>query len=223
MRRRYKRRLWTEREVARLERLYPDTPTARIAHLLDRPVNQVYAKANALGFAKSPRYMRRMLARVMRKLAASGAAHRFRPGHVPSNKGLRRPGWAPGHMAETQFKPGQFPVNRDPDFYVLGALRVNSDGYIDMRTSFAHGARGWRPLHRILWEDAHGPVPPGHIVAFKNGDKLDCELPNLELLTHADNMRRNTIHRYPMALKQSIRLVGKLNRSIREEQDRRPA
>lgn len=223
MRRPHKRRFWTTREIRLVSRLFADTPTSRIARLLGRPVQRVYAKANALGLRKSARYMRAMLARMSRRLAVSGAAHRFPKGHVPANKGLRRPGWAPGRMAQTQFKPGGFPLNRDPDFYVPGALRVNSDGYIDMRVSFDPGANGWRALHKILWEDAHGPVPAAHVVTFRNGDKLDVELGNLELLTFTENMRRNTIHRYPPELKSAIRLVGKLKRTIREEQDRRLA
>lgn len=220
MRHRTKRRFWTEREVARLARLYPETPTARIAQRVDRPVNQVYAKANALGLAKSPRYMRRMLARVMRRLEASGASHRFKPGLVPWNKGLK--GWqSGGRSIQTRFKKRHVSARWDPETYVVGALRLNADGYVDMKIK--EGLRAWRPFHILLWEDVHGPLPKGHILRFKDGDPLDIELDNLELISRAENMRRNTIHRYPMALKQAIRLVGKLNRSIREEQDRRSA
>lgn len=131
-------------------------------------------------------------------------------------------------MRETQFKKGQWPLNKDPDFYVIGALRVNSDGYIDMRISFAPGACGWRGLHRILWQDAHGPIPRGHCLVFKDRDKLNVELENLELITFAENMRRNTIHNLPAPLKQAIQTLGVLKRAInrrtrREEQDRRPS
>jgi hypothetical protein len=124
-------------------------------------------------------------------------------------------------MKETQFKKGQFPVNRDPDFYVIGALRVNADGYIDMRISFEHGALGWKALHTILWEDANGPVPPGYALFFKDRDKLNVDLENLELITRADLCRRNSIHNLPPQLKKTIYALGALHRRIhREEQNR---
>ncbi len=218
-----KRRHWTEREIERLARLYPDAPMARLVRAFGRPLNQVYAKAAALGLHRSEPYMREMQARVSLRLHQSGKLHRFPKGHVPANKGLRRPGWARGRMRETQFKKGGFPVNRDPEFYVLGALRVSHDGYIDMRTSFEPGTRGWRGLHLILWEDARGPLPRSHCLRFKDSDPLNVELGNLELISRAENMRRNTIHNLPKLLKDTIQLLSRLKRRIREEQDRRSA
>jgi hypothetical protein len=87
---------------------------------------------------------------------------------------------------------------------VLGALRVNTDGYIDMRISFEKGALGWKALHTILWEDANGPVPPGHALVFKDRDRLNVELENIELITRAELCRRNSIHNLPPEIKGAI-------------------
>ncbi|MBI5771896.1 MAG: HNH endonuclease [Verrucomicrobia bacterium] len=46
-----------------------------------------------------------------------------------------------------------------------------------------------RPLHRALWEDAHGPIPAGWQVTFKNADHGDLRLDNLECLPIADVTR----------------------------------
>ncbi len=216
---------WTASEEATLRRLYADTKTDAIAKLLGYSLARVYCKATRIGLVKSEAYLASSDACRLRRGDNVGASYRYPKGHVPANKGLRRPGYAPGRMRETQFKKGGFPVNKDPDFYVLGALRVNTDGYIDMRIGFGPGALGWRPLHRILWEDAHGPVPKGHVVTFKDRDKLNVELDNLELLTLADNCRRNSIHNLPAPLKSAITMLGALKRTInrrtrREEQDR---
>ncbi len=212
------RRPWSKAELDQLRQLYPDARTADLVARFARGARGIYAKASQLGLRKSAAfYTDAKKSGRFDKLFRAGARGRFPKGHVPANKGLRRPGWAPGRMRETQFKKGHFPANRDPDFYVLGALRINSDGYIDMRISFEPGAKGWRPLHRILWEDAHGPIPPRHIVTFKNRDKLDVELDNLELITFADNCRRNSVHNLPVPLRDTIQLLGQLRRRINEK------
>lgn len=38
-------------------------------------------------------------------------------------------------------------------------------------------------LHRVLWEEHHGPIPEGGRVMFVNGDSLDCRIDNLRLDT----------------------------------------
>lgn len=218
------RRIWTAREIALVREIYPHRPTAEIARQLGhgRTVGKVHAIANKLGVHKTPEFLAQHCR--IRPGQKIGAAFCYPKGHVPANKGLRRPGFGPGRMKETQFKKGQLPHNADPDFYVLGALRVNAYGYIDMRISFAQGALGWKALHTILWEDAHGPVPPGHALCFKDRDKLNVDLDNLELITRAELCRRNSIHNLPPQLKDTIYQLGRLNRRIRrEKQDRRSA
>ena len=68
----------------------------------------------------------------------------------------------------------------------------------------------------ILWEEVNGPVPHGHIVVFCDKNAANIEISNLELITRAENMRRNTIHRYPSELKETIRQLGKLKKAISE-------
>lgn len=220
-------RPWTPEEDELLRRLYPDQPTARVAAELGRKIGPVYQRAYLLGLRKSDAYLAGPDACRLRKGDGVGKRFQFQKGHVPANKGLRRPGWHRGRMRETQFQKGGFPVNRDPDYYVIGALRVNADGYIDMRVSFERGAAGWRALHRILWEDAHGPIPEGHVVTFIDGDRLNVELANLQLTSRADLARRNSIHNLPPEIKGAITALGALKRAItirgrREEQDRGP-
>lgn len=216
-----RRRYWTPADLRILHQRYPHEKTAAIARDLGRRLHTVYAKANSIGLKKTAAYLASPEACRMRRGDNVGAAFRFPPGHVPVNKGLRRPGWSAGRMRETQFKKGQFPVNRDPDYYVLGALRVNSDGYIDMRVSFKPGALGWTALHRILWQDEHGPIPKGHVLVFKDGDSLNVCLENVELLTLRENMARNTIARFPPALRSAIHLARKAEKEIREHQEHR--
>lgn len=213
------RRRWHPDEDAVLRMLYADTPTDGIAAVLGRSLSTTFQRARKLGIGKSEVYLASPAAG--RTNGRQGIGTRFTKGHVPANKGLRRPGYAPGRMKETQFKKGQFPFNHDPDFYVLGALRVNADGYIDMRVSFEKGALGWKVLHRILWEDEHGPVPEGYALTFKDHDKLNVELANIEMISRADLARRNSIHNLPPELKGAITALGALKRRIRREEQNR--
>lgn len=215
------RRLWTAEELAIVRELYPHVKTAKIAERLGhgRTTAKVYAIANKLGLHKTAEFMASPDASRLRRGDNVGAPYRFPKGHVPANKGLRRPGYAPGRMAETQFRKGQKPWTYK---YEVGDLRLNTDGYVDMKISdTAKGAMAWRALHTILWEDKHGPVPPSHAIAFVDGDKLNVWYDNLTLITRAELCRRNSIHNLPAALRRTINQLGALKRRIRrEEQDR---
>jgi hypothetical protein len=65
-----------------------------------------------------------------------------------------------------------------------------------------------------VWEAANGPLPAGHAIAFKNGDKTDIRLENLECIARRELMARNTVHNLPKPLAQAIQLLGALNRQI---------
>ncbi|MNJ67652.1 hypothetical protein D3C77_638420 [compost metagenome] len=99
----------------------------------------------------------------------------------------------------------------------IGTERVTCDG-IRQRKTHDDGPphRRWKSVHMILWEELRGPVPPGHIVVFRDRNTANIQIDNLELITRAENMRRNTIHRYPPELKETIRQLGRLKKAISE-------
>lgn len=41
--------------------------------------------------------------------------------------------------------------------------------------------------HRLVWILANGPIPPGHMIHHKNGNKFDNRLENLECITHSEH------------------------------------
>lgn len=215
-------RPWRKAELRLLRRSYPNLPTKELARLLGRSESAVYAQAKLLGLRKSATYLASPEACRLRRGDNVGARTRFRPGHVPANKGLRRPGWAPGRMAQTQFKAGQKPQTSKP----IGSTRISKDGYLQRKVSdTGYAPRDWVGVHILTWQEAHGPVPPGHIVAFKNRKRDNTGLENLELLSRRELMLRNTIHNYPPELADVIRMNGALRRKIRsihEEQTDRP-
>lgn len=230
------KRLWDPADDALLVARYPNERTAGLADELRRSTRAVYVRARLLGIAKSEDYLASADACRLRRGDNVGMATRFRKGHVPVNKGLRRPGWGPGRMKETQFKPGARQGAAARNWRPVGTILIDPDGYLRIKVREARrgepygfgNSRVWPQLHRQVWERAHGPVPPGHAVAFKNGDRTDVCLDNLLLVSRRELMARNTIHKLPKTLASTLQLLGALERQIRrrtprEEQDRRPA
>ena len=189
---------------------YPDEPTQGLADELGLQLHQLYAKARRLGLSKSEAFYQNKPSG--RLNGTQGAARRFTKGLVPWNKGLKGLP-SPGRMANTQFKTGNRPENWLP----IGSLRTTPDGYQQKKiTDTGYPPVDWKAVHVLLWEEHHGPVAINLCVCFKDGNKSHIVLENLELITRAERMRRNTIHRYPEELKSVIRAVSKLKRTIRE-------
>jgi len=206
------RRPWLKSELRLLRNSYPNQPTKKLACLLGRSESAVYGQAGLLGLKKSTTYLASPEACRLRRGDNVGAGTRFRPGHAPANKGLRRPGWAPGRMAQTQFKAGRKPQTWKP----IGSTRISKDGYLQRKVSdTGYPPRDWVGVHILTWQEARGPIPPGHVVAFKNKRKDNTALENLELLSRRELMQRNTIHNYPPELTDVIRVNSALRRKIR--------
>lgn len=212
------RKPWIPAEIVQLCALYPDISTKRVAARMNRSISSIDGMAGILGLRKSVQYLASPAAFRFRRGYHAGWEYRFPKGHVPANKGLRRPGWAPGRMAETQFKKGNRSKRWNQEDYPVGVLRLNSYGWVDMKIK--EGPRAWHAFHAVLWEDAHGPVPKGFVLRFRDRDRLNIDLDNLELISRAENMRRNSIHNLPAPLRDTIQLLGQLKRRINERQDR---
>jgi uncharacterized membrane protein len=61
-------------------------------------------------------------------------------------------------------------------------------------------------------------LPPGHAVAFRNGDRRDMRPDNLELITRQELMRRNSVQNLPKPIVSTIQLLGALKRQIRRRE-----
>lgn len=192
------RRYWTDAEEQLLRELYPDHPTRDVAARLDRGERAVYARAKALGLRKSAEYLASPAAQRIQPGQGKGSATRFKKGHQPWNKGTEyRP---TGRAIETQFKPGHMPHTHKP----IGSEAIR-DGYLwrKIRDDSAVARFNWVEVHRIVWEEAHGPIPDGHVVVFRNGNRLDIRLENLELITRAELARRNGPSGLPPKLREA--------------------
>lgn len=214
------RKAFTPDEDDTLRLNYPDLPTEAIAYVLGRSLRSTHQRANALGLRKSDKFNRSKWAARWDPEHPRSKAHRFKKGHVPANKGVKRPGWAPGRMAATQFKKGQMSGAARHNYMPIGSERIK-DGVLCRKVTddpTLYPARRWVPVHRMVWEAVHGPVPDGHVVRFKDGQKThDAHLitvDRLELVSLAENMHRNSVHRYPEQIVHAVQLRAALNRRI---------
>jgi hypothetical protein len=219
-----KRKFWTPEELDRVRELYPHLATSEVAKALGRSELSVYQAADKLGLRKTPERLKQVGIQPGSNL---GAAYRFQKGLVPANKGVKRPGWAPGRMSETQFKPGARSGKAAENYRLVGTvLAADPEGFLRVKVrDHGPGCRGWHPevwplVHHKVWEENKGPIPEGHHVAFKDGNRQNCAIENLELVSQAEMMARNTIWNvYPRELAELIQLNGQLKRRIRSSQN----
>lgn len=121
----------------------------------------------------------------------------FQKGHEPGTKGKSIEeicGYDPEKLARvrsTHFKKGEPPVNQLP----IGSIVVTSHGY-KIRKRQMEGTiwERWEFLHRAVWEEHNGPVPKGMFVIFKDGDKMNCSIENLALISRAENAVMNKMN-----------------------------
>lgn len=218
---------WTESELALLVELYPHTPTRDVAAQFQRGISGVYGRANALGLKKSQAFIDSDKSGRLKKghTHEGSVPHQFQRGQVPFNKGLRRPpGWSLGRMRETQFRKGFKTGKAAENWKPIGTVLADGEGYLRIKvrdaahketTGFGNTSV-WPLLNRHIWEKAHGPIPTKHIVKFKDGNRSNCVIENLELMTMADNARKNSMwNNYPPELARLIQLNGALKRRIK--------
>jgi hypothetical protein len=186
---------------------YPFEPTKKIADDLGLSESSVYNRAFAMGIKKDPVYLR---STQFPPGYLGGKATQFQKGQAPPNKGQKMSKDLYQKVAHTMFKKGSKPMNTQP----IGTIHQRSDKSGKMYLYIKLADSNWQLLNRYTWEQYHGPIPKGLIVAYKDGNYLNNDINNLMLLTKKENMARNTIQRLPKELQQVMRLKCKLINKI---------
>lgn len=214
------RRFWTDTERATLRALYPDHSAAECAAALGRPYRSIVDQVRRHGLRKSREWIvGRARANTLRQGHGSRSGQ-FKPGHRTWNSGMKGLQLSD---SRTRFKPGIIPHTWRPVGYEI----VRADGILYRKVTDDH--RGdqarWNfaPVHQLVWRAAHGNIPRGHIVVFKPGMHTTVPehitLDRLELITRAENMRRNTIHNYAPPVKAVIRLLKRAERALEQRSE----
>lgn len=105
----------------------------------------------------------------------------------------------------TSFKKGNRPHNWLP----VGTEIIDSDGYIKVKLAEPNI---WEFKHLLIWQAAHGKIPYGMPVIFKDNNKLNCTLENLELVSRHVllYLNQNKYMKLPEELKPSMMALAKL-------------
>ncbi|KAB1440353.1 HNH endonuclease signature motif containing protein [Pseudodesulfovibrio senegalensis] len=71
-------------------------------------------------------------------------------------------------------------------------------GYITVKTDSPapnmKTKRNYRYKHLVVWEEANGPVPDGMYIRFLDGDKTNCSLDNLVMVSMAEHAILNKLN-----------------------------
>ena len=59
----------------------------------------------------------------------------------------------------------------------------------DKRYEYAGAGHTRRYVHDVVWEDANGPIPDGHVIHHINGNRRDNRIENLACVTRQDHPR----------------------------------
>lgn len=101
-----------------------------------------------------------------------------------------------------QFKPGRKPHN-----YRTGEF-LSKEGYVIVTLG-----KGKIKLKHILeWEKINGPLPKHHCLRCIDGNILNTDPSNWQLISRKENMLLNTIHRFPPELIKAIKLTKSIEK-----------
>ena len=207
------RNLWTSEEYTLLNELYPDNYTIYVSAVLNRSLSSVYGRSKLLGIYKSLVFKKIELSRQADKLRIAGTNSRFKKGQAPANKGKSMSPEVYEKAKKTFYKPGHKPHNTKWD----GHERIcPKDGYILIRIK--EGV--YKHKHRVVWENHNGPIPNNMVIRFKDSNKLNIAIDNLEMASKGDIaiLNKNNFENLPIELKSLIKTNNKLTKKIKEHE-----
>lgn len=188
------------------------------AHL-GRTEGTIRGRMQILGLVVPPEIVKKRLQQSFKRLEQSGKVSRFQKGNIPVNKGQKMSPEVYEKCKGTMFKPGQIPVNTvhfgKPYLYT----RKKKDGYVE-RTWFIQEGTNKRSAYLSYLCRQNGIDLTGKKPILKPGFD-HSRAPTIEdviVVTNSENMRRNTLHRYPKEVVHLCQLKGALQRQINKSQ-----
>lgn len=162
---------WTEEKIDWLRQNVPGVPYSEVTARFNENFGECISKDALRSMCKKEKIL-------------NGFTGRYEKGSIPFYKGKKMPPEIAWKSERTRFHKGDRPHNWRP----VGSERLNVEGYLEIKTG---DHKRWRYKHRVVWEAVNGPIPPGHVLIFKDGNKLNTDIDNLKLITKAENIRIN--------------------------------
>lgn len=179
---------WTLERIEELKNLYPNKRTDEIAKHFGFSIYAIYNMAYALKLKKSKVFLNsKESGRLVKGCTRSeGVRHQFKKGHIPPNKGKKQKEYMSKEAIErtkaTRFQKGSIPPNAVP----VGYERIDRDGYVYIKVE---GKKKLVLKHRYVWEQHNGSIPKGYNIQFKDGNKHNCDIDNLYMISRGEQMR----------------------------------
>lgn len=164
--------------------------------LFNSTFNRNLSKSNISGLCKRKRWL-------------TGRDGRFKKGNIPS------PLCRPRGPNAGSFKKGNTPANHLP----VGSEVVRTkDKLLQVKVAEPNV---WRLKHRLVWEQANGPVPEGMLILFVDGNNQNCDINNLKLVSRREHLALNQreYKHVDSSIKPSVLLTAKLDVKVREMQE----
>lgn len=226
-------RRWTAEDDEMLRRHHGELTGQEIALMLGRTPQAVFTRASVLGLSNKQPWTDED-ASVLWRLYSSAPMHELCAAlnrtpiaiRVRASKlGLKReesPDIRERHRRHSEHMRRRAAAGaRNSSLLPLGTTRPQGGKLFTKVADTGNPHVDWIRAQRVVWEAAHGPIPPGHLVTFKDRNPLNIALENLELISGTDHMARITIARYPRPYQRAAKALGQfLAKLKRLEKDR---
>jgi hypothetical protein len=172
---------FSEEEEKYIKQNYLSIPIKRLAKNISRSYNGVMGCLKRMGLIIPKEVVERNI-----------QSSRIKPGNIPVKNGVNIAHFrTPAGIEKGKkywFKKGNIPHNTKPSDGAISIRITKGRPYKVIRLSIGK----WVHLHRHLWEQKNGPIPPGHCLWAKDGDSLNTDPANWEAITRRENRIRNS-------------------------------
>lgn len=210
----------TSENVKEILSMYPNTPTAYIAKKFDKSITTIYKTASRYGVQKSEDFKKSEFSGRIKKGQMLSESTQFKKGFVPFTKGKKLKDICKSEdsyrrsIANRWYK-GCSPINekKDGDITIRRIRSVGNGNVIPYK--FIRISRNkWEFLHRHIWSLKNGKIPDGFNIVFKDGNTMNCSIDNLECISNAELVVRNSLHNLPEEIREVIYLKTSLTKAI---------
>ena len=202
---------WTADEDAIMISEFPNRNTLSICEQLGRSYQSVASRASGvLKINKSEAFNKSPLAGKLQVGHNKYLATRYKKGQPSKNKGQKQHPNNTAACMRFRFVTGQVPHNFKPE----GFERLSRDGYVEIKQDGRFHFK-----HRLIWEAANGIKPKGMVFYFIDRNKQNLKLDNIGIISSADWVIKNSVHRYGPDVATTFRLIKKLKRKINESKN----